>query len=48
MHLLREESVERAIRSGDPAEAIVARNQRTLRALGPEGWRCLVTSRPAA
>jgi len=48
LHLLREESVERAIRSGEPAEAIVARNLKTLRALGPEGWRRLVMSRPAA
>lgn len=48
LHLLREDSVERAIRSGEPAEAIVARNLKTLRALGPEGWRRLVLSRPAA
>lgn len=46
LHLLREDSVERAIRSGEPAEAIVARNLKTLRALGPEGWRRLVMSRP--
>lgn len=48
LHLLREDSVERAIRSGEPAEAIVARNLKTLRALGPEGWRRLVMSRPAS
>jgi len=46
LHLLREASVERAVRSGEPAETIVARNLKTLRALGPEGWRRLVSGRP--
>ena len=48
LHLLREASVERAVRSGEPAETIVARNLKTLRALGPEGWRRLVSGRPGA
>lgn len=38
LHLLREESVERAVASGDSAEEIVERNLRTLRELGREGW----------
>ncbi|WP_137918774.1 DUF1415 domain-containing protein [Hydrogenophaga sp. 2FB] len=44
LHLLREDSVERAIASdaGD-AEAIVERNLKTLRDLGPEGWRALMS-----
>ena len=46
LHLLREDSVGRAVRSGEDAETIVARNLKTLRALGPEGWRRLVLSRP--
>jgi len=39
LHLLREESVERAVATdaGD-ADAIVERNLQTLRDLGPEGW----------
>lgn len=44
LHLLREDSVERAIASdaGD-AEAIVERNLKTLRDLGTEGWRALMS-----
>lgn len=43
LHLLREDSVERAIASdaGD-AEKIVERNLQTLRDLGAEGWRQLL------
>ena len=43
LHLLREDSVERAIQSnaGD-AEAIVERNIATLQALGHEGWQRLL------
>lgn len=41
LHLLREESVERAVASvSDPAE-IYKRNMETLRRLGVEGWRKL-------
>lgn len=41
LHLLREESVERAVSSGDSAETIVERNLNTLRQLGAEGWAAL-------
>jgi uncharacterized protein len=43
LHLLREDSVERAIASdaGD-AEKIVERNIETLRALGAAGWEALL------
>jgi hypothetical protein len=41
LHLLREASVERAVRSGEDAETIVARNLKTVRSLGPEGWKRL-------
>jgi hypothetical protein len=43
LHLLREDSVARAVATeGGDAEAIVARNQDTLRRLGPEGWAALM------
>jgi hypothetical protein len=44
LHLLREDSVERAVASdaGD-ADAIVERNIATLQALGHEGWRALLS-----
>ncbi len=45
LHLLREESVERAVASGDSAEEIVERNLRTLRELGRDGWAKRVASR---
>ncbi len=46
LHLLREDSVERAAASeGGDAEAIVARNIETLQKLGPDGWSALL-SRP--
>ena len=38
LHLLREDSVERAVAAFPEAESIYARNMDTLRALGPEGW----------
>lgn len=39
LHLLREDSVERAVATdGGDAEAIVERNLQTLRDLGAEGW----------
>ena len=44
LHLLREDSVERAVASeGGDADAIVARNIETLRRLGPEGWQALMS-----
>ena len=43
LHLLREDSVERAVASdGGDAEAIVERNLQTLRELGVGGWRTLM------
>ncbi|MDO8903502.1 DUF1415 domain-containing protein [Hydrogenophaga sp.] len=43
LHLLREDSVERAVASeGGDAEGIVARNLDTLRNLGTSGWRNLL------
>jgi len=38
LHLLREDSVERAVAAFPEAEAIYERNIETLRALGPGGW----------
>ncbi len=44
LHLLREDSVARAVASeGGDADAIVARNMDTLRRLGPQGWRGLMS-----
>ncbi len=42
LHLLREDSVARAVDSGEPAERIVERNIRTLRQLGADGWHRLL------
>jgi len=41
LHLLREESVDRAVAAFPQAEAIYENNIRTLEALGPEGWAAL-------
>ena len=41
LHLLREDSVERAVAAFPEAEAIFEKNIETLRALGPEGWATL-------
>ena len=41
LHLLREDSVERAVAAFPEAETIFERNIETLRRLGPEGWRML-------
>lgn len=44
LHLLREDSVERAVASeGGDANSIVERNIATLRGLGPEGWKALLS-----
>lgn len=46
LHLLREDSVERAIETaGGDAEAIVERNLQTLRDLSADGWRALMAER---
>ena len=44
LHLLREDSVERAVAAFPEAESIFERNVQTLQALGPEGWRRLLAS----
>ncbi len=41
LHLLREESVDRAVEAFPDAEEIFGRNIDTLEALGPEGWAAL-------
>ena len=41
LHLLREDSVSRAVDAFPDAEAIFGRNIQTLEALGEEGWRAL-------
>jgi hypothetical protein len=41
VHLLREESIARAVESFPQAEAIYESNMQTLRRLGPEGWAAL-------
>ncbi|KQW64101.1 DUF1415 domain-containing protein [Variovorax sp. Root411] len=41
LHLLREDSVSRAVKAFPEAEAIFERNIDTLEALGPEGWAAL-------
>jgi hypothetical protein len=41
LHLLREESVDRAVAASPDARTIYERNIRTLQALGPQGWAAL-------
>jgi hypothetical protein len=41
LHLLREDSVSRAVEAFPDPDAIVDRNVETLRRLGPAGWRAL-------
>ncbi|HEY0202010.1 MAG TPA: DUF1415 family protein, partial [Burkholderiaceae bacterium] len=41
LHLLREESIDRAVAVFPEAEAIFEHNMQTLRALGPAGWQAL-------
>jgi uncharacterized protein len=42
LHLLREESVDRAVAAFPEAETIYEKNMRTLEALGTEGWASLM------
>jgi len=42
LHLLREDSVARAVAAFPDPEAIVERNLETLRKLGPDGWQKLL------
>ncbi len=46
LHLLREESVERAVAAFPGTAGISEKNIETMRRLGPEGWRRLWTRRP--
>ena len=41
LHLLREDSVERAVAAHPDTDAIYQRNIETLRRIGPEGWHAL-------
>jgi len=41
LHLLREESIDRAVAAFPEAKTIYERNMRTLQALGPQGWAAL-------
>ena len=41
LHLLREDSIERAVQAFPEAQAIYEANMETLRRLGPEGWAAL-------
>lgn len=44
LHLLREESIDRAVQAFPEADAIYEKNIQTLRELGVEGWRKLFTT----
>jgi hypothetical protein len=46
LHLLREDSVARAVASDATADSIVERNMATLRTLGPAGWARLFDNAP--
>lgn len=46
LHLLREDSVTRAVAAYPDPDVIVERNQRTLRRLGRDGWRRLLEDGP--
>lgn len=47
LHLLREDSIVRAVEAFPAAEAIYEANMATLRRLGPEGWAALDVGRSA-
>ena len=47
LHLLREESIARAVEAFPDPEAIYGANMETLRKLGPEGWAALQVGRSA-
>jgi hypothetical protein len=42
LHLLREDSIERAVQAFPDAEEIYERNQETLRRIGLAGWDALM------
>jgi hypothetical protein len=41
LHLLREDSIDRAVKAFPHAEAIFETNMRTMERLGPKGWAAL-------
>ena len=41
LHLLREESIDRAVAAFPETKTIYERNMRTLQMLGPQGWAAL-------
>jgi hypothetical protein len=45
LHLLREESIDRAVQAFPEAETIFERNMQTMERLGPAGWAALGTDR---
>lgn len=47
LHLLREESIDRAVDAFPDAASIYERNMETMRKLGREGWRQLFLDQPA-
>ena len=48
LHLLREDSVDRAVAAFPDAESIFERNMATMERLGPEGWAALNVGRSSA
>jgi hypothetical protein len=48
LHLLREDSVDRAVAAFPDAESIFERNMATMEQLGPEGWAALNLGRSSA
>jgi uncharacterized protein len=42
LHLLREDSIDRALESDQTAEAVIERNTKTMRELGGNGWQSLM------
>lgn len=48
LHLLREDSLDRAVQAFPEAEAIFGRNVEVLEALGPQGWEALGVGRGGA
>ena len=46
LHLLREDSIERAVQSFPDAADIYETNMATLRRLGPQGWAAVMKATP--
>jgi hypothetical protein len=45
LHLLREDSIDRAVQAFPEAEAIFEKNMATMERIGPEGWAALGVGR---